>query len=169
MNNLLYYLTFASAMGSGLLAGIFFTFSAFIMTSIARLPAEQGISAMQSINTTILQSLFILVFMGTTFLSIILGIASSIKLGTVGAAYVLTGSLLIFVGAFLVTIVFNVPLKRYLSLCDFRESRGNSSVERISCRLDALESCTNDSFNRCSGLFYHRSSQMVGSMLNFSA
>lgn len=125
MNNLLYYLTFASAMGSGLLAGIFFTFSAFIMTSLARLPAEHGISAMQSINTTILQSLFILVFMGTTSLSIILGIASSIKLGTAGAAYVLTGSLLIFVGVFLVTIVFNVPLNDTLASVTSGSSEGS--------------------------------------------
>lgn len=125
MNNLLYYLTFASAMGSGLLAGIFFTFSAFIMTSLARLPAEHGISAMQSINTTILQSLFILVFMGTTSLSIILGIASSIKLGTAGAAYVLTSSLLIFVGVFLVTIVFNVPLNDTLASVNSGSSEGS--------------------------------------------
>ncbi|KQX65906.1 MULTISPECIES: DUF1772 domain-containing protein [unclassified Paenibacillus] len=124
MNSLLYYLTFASAMGSGLLAGIFFTFSAFVMTSLARLPAEQGITAMQSINTTILQSLFILVFMGTTFLSIILGIASSIKLGTVGAAYVLTGSLLILVGTFLVTVVFNVPLNDTLASVTSGSSEG---------------------------------------------
>lgn len=115
MNQLLYSLTFASALGSGLLAGVFFAFSAFVMVAFARLSADQGISAMQSINTTIVQSLFILVFMGTTLLSIILGIASFIRFGTAGSAYMLSGSLLIFVGVFLVTLVCNVPLNNTLA------------------------------------------------------
>ncbi|NOU88677.1 DUF1772 domain-containing protein [Paenibacillus sp. LMG 31460] len=114
MNKLLYYLTFASALGSGLLSGVFFAFSAFVMTALARLSVDQGISVMQAINTTILKSLFILIFFGATLLAIILGIASVIKLSTAGAAYVFIGSLLIIVGVFLVTILFNVPLNETL-------------------------------------------------------
>ncbi|MEC0177198.1 DUF1772 domain-containing protein [Paenibacillus favisporus] len=115
MVNFLYYLTFASTLGSGLLAGVFFTFSAFVMTSLSRLPAEQSISAMQSINSTILQSLFMLVFMGTTILSVVLGVASFFKAGTQSAVYVIIGSLFIFVGVFLVTAIFNVPLNNSLA------------------------------------------------------
>ena len=37
----------AAAIGSGLIAGIFFAFSTFIMQAFARLPADQGIAAMQ--------------------------------------------------------------------------------------------------------------------------
>ncbi|WP_010496926.1 hypothetical protein [Paenibacillus elgii] len=58
MGNLLFGLTYASALGSGLIAGLFFAFSTFVMSALARLPAEQGIAAMQSINVTVLNPLF---------------------------------------------------------------------------------------------------------------
>ncbi|MGG1517788.1 anthrone oxygenase family protein [Paenibacillus oryzisoli] len=115
MMKLLYYLTFASSLGAGLLAGVFFAFSVFVMQSLAKLPTDQGISAMQSINTTILQSSFMVVFMGTTVLSVVLGIVSFIKLGKTSALYVIIGSLLILVGVFLVTTLFNVPLNDTLA------------------------------------------------------
>lgn len=75
-------------------------------SALARLPAAQGIVAMQSINSTILQTLFSFVFMGTAFASVILGGVSFFRLGTPGALYILIGSLLYFVGTFLATIVF---------------------------------------------------------------
>lgn len=124
MIHLLYYLTYASAVGAGLLAGVFFAFSAFVMQSLAKLPAEQGISAMQSINSTILQSSFMLVFMGATALSLVLGITSFIKLGNTSAIYVFAGSLLIIVGVFLVTAIFNVPLNDTLAAVTSGSSEG---------------------------------------------
>ena len=41
-----------SALGSGLVAGIFFAFSTFVMSALGRLAPEQGILAMQTINVT---------------------------------------------------------------------------------------------------------------------
>ncbi|MEK3780560.1 anthrone oxygenase family protein [Paenibacillus sp. FSL R5-0810] len=124
MINLLYYLTYASAVGAGLLAGVFFAFSAFVMQSLAKLPVEKGISAMQSINSTILQSSFMLVFMGTTVLSVVLGIASFIKMGRTSAIYVIVGSLLIIFGVFMVTAIFNVPLNDTLAAATSGSSEG---------------------------------------------
>lgn len=115
MDNFLFGLTFASAVGSGLIAGLFFAFSVCVMTVLARLPAAQGITVMQSINAVILNPLFLLVFMGTALASVILGIAACFKWGTAGAAYLLAGSVLYFVGVFLVTAVFNVPLNNALA------------------------------------------------------
>ena len=117
-------LTYTSALGSGLIAGIFFAFSTFVMAALARLPASQGIVAMQSINTTILQTLFSFVFVGTAFASVVLGGVSLFRLGTPGALYILIGSLLYFVGSFLATIVFNVPLNDALAAVDPSSSKG---------------------------------------------
>jgi uncharacterized membrane protein len=39
-----------AALGSGLVGGVFFAFSTFVMRALARVPAAQGIAAMQSIN-----------------------------------------------------------------------------------------------------------------------
>ena len=50
INGLLFALTFISALSCGLMAGVFFAFSPFVMNGLARLPAQQGIAAMQFIN-----------------------------------------------------------------------------------------------------------------------
>jgi uncharacterized membrane protein len=47
-----------SAIGCGLLAGVYFAFSTFIMTALGRIGQAQGIAAMNAINVEIVQSLF---------------------------------------------------------------------------------------------------------------
>jgi uncharacterized membrane protein len=126
IDRLLTFLTFFSALGSGLIAGLFFTFSAFGMTALARLPSAQGIVTMQSINVTILNPLFGFVFSGTALACVVLGIASLFKWGEVGAMYLLTGSLLYLVGSLLVTIVFNVPLNDALAAVDPNSAEGSN-------------------------------------------
>jgi uncharacterized membrane protein len=49
-------LAFFAALGSGLMAGVFFAFSVFVMRAPGRLPEKQGIEAMQGINAAVLQS-----------------------------------------------------------------------------------------------------------------
>ena len=65
LEGLLEVLTFAAAIGSGVVGGIFFAFSTFVMAALRRLPAEQGIAAMNAINVTVLNPLFFLAFFGT--------------------------------------------------------------------------------------------------------
>ena len=102
-------LTLVAALGSGLIAGVFFAFSAFVMQSLARLPAGQGIAAMQTINVVILKSAFMGVFLGTAALCVIALVVSFLRWHEEDAIYLLAGSVLYLVGSFLVTIVFNVP------------------------------------------------------------
>ena len=54
----MFALTFLSALGASLVAGIFFAFSAFIMSALGCLSPAGGISAMQSINVVVLNPLF---------------------------------------------------------------------------------------------------------------
>ena len=65
MNNFTYVLTFASALASGLVGGIFFAFSNFVMKALARVSPAQGVAAMQSINIVVLNRWFFAVFFGT--------------------------------------------------------------------------------------------------------
>jgi len=111
-------LTFFSGLGSGLMAGLFFAFSAFMITALSRLPAAQSIAAMQSINVVILNPLFGLVFTGTALASVVLAIASFFKLGEPGAIFLLAGCLLYLIGSVVITIVFNVPLNDMLASAD---------------------------------------------------
>jgi uncharacterized membrane protein len=62
MQGLLFVLTFIAALGAGLVAGIFFGFSAFIMTALGRIPSPKGISAMQSIIVAVLNPVFFSAF-----------------------------------------------------------------------------------------------------------
>ena len=57
--------TFSTALGCGLIGGVFFAFSTFVMPALAKLPAPQGIAAMQSINVSAITPLFMLALFGT--------------------------------------------------------------------------------------------------------
>ena len=65
MSDLLVALTLVAALGCGLNAGVFFAFSGFVMTGLRRLPAAQGIAAMQSINVTAVTPAFMSALFGT--------------------------------------------------------------------------------------------------------
>jgi len=82
--SVLTFLLWFSALGSGLVAGLFFAFSAVIMTAFGRIPQEHGVAAMQSINSTILRSLFMPVFFGTALVSLVLVGVASFRLGEPG-------------------------------------------------------------------------------------
>ena len=101
-------LALLSALGSGLIAGVFFAFSAFVMRALARLPPAQGIAAMQSINVVVLNPVFLGVFLGTAALCAASVVAGLLR-GAAGGAFVIAGAALYLGGTFLVTIAANVP------------------------------------------------------------
>lgn len=108
----------AAAIGSGLVAGIFFAFSTFIMTAFSRIPAEQGIAAMNSINVTIVRSPFMLLFVPTAILCLIIVALAVMNWRGSASSFMLAGAALYIVGSFFSTIVFNVPM--------------NDALERVS-------------------------------------
>lgn len=115
-DNLRFPLTLFTALGCGLVAGVFFAFSTFVMNALARLQAKEGIIAMQSINITAINPLFMLALFGTATACIFLAVSSVLKWHQPGAAYLLIGSLLYLIGTVLVTIAFNVPLNDALAI-----------------------------------------------------
>jgi uncharacterized membrane protein len=115
MERLLTISTVLSALGSGLIAGAFFAFAAFVLPALSRLPAPAGISAMQSIIAAIKGPLFLVVFFGTAALAALMGIAATLKWGEPGAWSLLIGSLLYLNGPFGVTLLKNLPLNTRLA------------------------------------------------------
>ena len=111
-------LELAAALGCGLIAGVFFAFSSFVMGALARIQPSQGISAMQSINIVVINPWFMVVFLGTAVLGLVLAVFSLLRWHQPGAAFLLAGGLLYVVGTFLVTMVFNVPLNDALAKVD---------------------------------------------------
>jgi uncharacterized membrane protein len=114
MRTLVTALLWFSAIGCGLLAGLYFAFSTFIMTALGRIDQAAGISAMNAINAVIVQSLFMPVFLGSTLSSLALAGLAPFRWDEPGAALWLAGGVLYVVGMFVVTAVFNVPLNNAL-------------------------------------------------------
>ena len=110
------------AIGSGLVAGLFFAFSTFIMPALARIAPSHGISSMQSINSTILRSLFMPVFFGTTLASAVLAVAAVMQWGQPGILLMLSGALVYILGMFICTAVCNVPLNNQLAAISAQSS-----------------------------------------------
>jgi uncharacterized membrane protein len=110
--------TFVAALGTALMAGLFFAFSISVMRGLARIPPAAGIAAMQAINVVILNPVFGLVFFGTTAGCLILGVSAVMQWPSPAAPYHLAGSLLYLIGAFAVTVVFNVPRNNALAAVD---------------------------------------------------
>jgi len=114
VDQLIFAVTLLAALGSGLLAGNFFAFSAFLMKALSRLSAERGIVAMQAITTAIKSPVFLVVFFGTAALCAVLSGAALLHWSKPGAGYLLAGSLFFLMGAFPVTMMRNVPLNNQL-------------------------------------------------------
>ena len=97
------------------MGGLFFAFSSFVMTALARIAPEKGIAARQSINAAVFNPLFFAAFFGTPVACVVVAILTVIGWGEPGAQSALVGSVLYVVGTFLVTMVFNVPLNNALA------------------------------------------------------
>ena len=126
IDGLLYTLTLITALGCGLVAGVFYAFSTFVMKALARLPAAQGIAAMQSINVVVINPWFMTVFFGAAAACVVVMVFSMLRWGEPSAVYLLIGSLLYLIGTILVTIVFNVPRNNRLAAIDPASADGTS-------------------------------------------
>lgn len=97
------------ALGCGLIGGVFFAFSTFVMKALGRLPPAQGVAAMQSINVAVLNPWFLTPFAGTAAACLVVAVAAVRRWDDGSAPYWLAGSLLYVAGTFAVTAAFNVP------------------------------------------------------------
>lgn len=116
IHSLSFSLMLLATLGCGLVAGVFFAFSTFVMNALDRLPPSQGIAAMQSINITAINPLFMVAIFGTAAICIFLAISSFLKWSQPVTIYLLLGSLFYLIGTVLVTIIFNVPLNDTLAV-----------------------------------------------------
>ena len=114
-NHSLHILILLMVLGCGLMAGIFFAFSTFVMKALARIPSAQGIAAMQSINVTVINPFFMTVFLGNTLACITIVIFALFRWTEPGTGYLLIGALAYLIGSFVVTIIFHVPMNDALA------------------------------------------------------
>ncbi len=103
-----------TALGCAIVAGFFLAFSSTVMVTLAQLEPRAGITAMQSINRTVLNPFFMLSFFGTALLAAILIWQVFSRLPQANAIFLMLGAAIYIFGSILVTILFNVPLNNTL-------------------------------------------------------
>jgi len=113
--NFLVVVTLFAALGCGVVAGVFFAFSAFVMRALDRLPAPRAVAAMQEINAAAPAPAFMAVLFGTALACGVLIPWSLFVWGEPSAVYLLVGSGLYLICAIGPTIVYHVPRNEALA------------------------------------------------------
>lgn len=103
--------------GSGIVAGVFFAFSTFVMRALSRLPAPSGIAAMQAINVAAPTPLFMLALFGSALVGAAVGVIAIVEWGDASATYALLGALASLVPVVL-TGAYHVPRNNALAAVD---------------------------------------------------
>ena len=141
------------AIGCGLVAGLFFAFSTFIMKALAKIAPPHGITAMQSINSTILGSLFMPLFFGTTLGSALLIVAALLQWGQPDMVPIVSGALIYVLGMFICTVLFNVPLNNQLAAVSAQSSEALPVWSRYLSRWTRWNHVRTVASSVASGLF----------------
>lgn len=101
----------ATVISTGLMAGIYFAFSVFIMSAFKTIPDTSAAIAMNAINKVIVKSAFMPVFFGSSLLAIVLVF---LALGDERAGLIVLAGGVYILGMLLCTVLFNVPLNNRL-------------------------------------------------------
>ncbi|HYI37827.1 MAG TPA: anthrone oxygenase family protein [Thermoleophilaceae bacterium] len=107
--------TLAVAVGCALNGGVFFAFSSFVMAGLKRLPAPQGIAAMQSVNVTALTPLFMGALFGTAVAVLAVLVWSAVAADGSARVLAMAGGAVYLAGVIGVTAALNVPLNDRLA------------------------------------------------------
>ena len=99
---------------TGLMAGIYFAFSVFVMKSLALLPDKDGAIAMNKINEVIVNTVFLPLFFVSSLGHVGLLIWAPFYLEGFKFWIIIAAGLLYIFGMFVTTVVGNVPLNNQL-------------------------------------------------------
>ena len=100
--------TLAVAVGCATSGGVFFAFSSFVMAGLKRLPAPQGMAAMQAINVTALTSLFMAALFGTAAAALAVVVWSAVAADGSARLLAMAGGAVYLIGIVGVTAALNV-------------------------------------------------------------
>lgn len=108
-------ITIGSLLSTALIAGLFFTWSNAIMPGLRKLPAHDFLLVMQTVNRSILNPLFLLLFFSPVFLlsaKMYLQFKEGISLSF---WLLLLAALCYIFGVFILTIVVHIPINEALN------------------------------------------------------
>ena len=108
-------LVIVSSVVAGLIGGVFFAFSVFVMRALAEQPAAQGIATMQRINITVINPLFLGSVLGTVPLLAVSAYAAKAAGHAQAFTWLVASFTIYLVGSVAVTMLFNVPRNNKLA------------------------------------------------------
>jgi uncharacterized membrane protein len=118
MNDLQFALTLVAALGAGVVGGVFYAFSTFVMPALRRVPSAPGIVAMQSINRLAPTAPFMLAFLGTAAVSAAVVVVALFRLSESGSALAMVGAAVYLVLVLGLTAGYHVPRNNALDAVD---------------------------------------------------
>jgi uncharacterized membrane protein len=104
-----------TALAAALMAGLFFAYSNSVTPALGKLADAVYLSAMQSINRTIQNPLFFIVFFGAL---ILFPVSAYLHYGTGRFPFMLAAAIVYIGGVFAVTVLGNIPLNEALDKFD---------------------------------------------------
>lgn len=112
------YACIAAGIGGGLVAGVFQSFSDFVMRSLIAVGPAGGIESMQMINRKVYRSFFLVILLGLAPGSLALVTYAHLYLAGAAQMWIFAGASIYLVGVFLVTMLGNVPMNKHLDHLD---------------------------------------------------
>lgn len=105
-------------LGAAVVCGVLFAFSSFVMAGLGRIAPPSAIAAMQSINITVINLLFMGLYLGMGLFSIVAVVLAWRAVGDVATVQVYAGALVYLAGVLGVTFAVNVPMNDVLAGLD---------------------------------------------------
>lgn len=119
-----------ATLSTGLIAGLFYSYSCSVNPGLGRLADAEYLKAMQSINRAILNPVFFMTFMGTVVLLPLSAWLSYHQEPTIRFWYFLAAAIVYIVGVFGVTIGGNVPLNNMLDKFNIEGAPDQIALQR---------------------------------------
>ncbi|MAS08411.1 MAG: hypothetical protein CL534_27475 [Ahrensia sp.] len=118
LDQIIPWLLAAASVAAGLVAGVFLTFSDFVMRSLGAAAPAAGMEAMQQINRKVYRSIFMVLLLGLAPVSLAIAAHAAIFAGGAAGAWLIAGAAFYLLGVFGVTGAGNVPMNKRLDVID---------------------------------------------------
>ena len=105
-------------LSAALVAGVFQSFSDFVMGGLLRAHPAGGIDSMQQLNRTVFRSVFLTIFLALVPVSLAFGVYAWLAMDGVSQHLTLAAAIIYLPSVFVVTVAGNVPMNEKLDKMD---------------------------------------------------